>query len=248
MENVFGLAYNNHNRPIFDRFKARVRAAGYALDWRILLAADYGVPQLRQRLFCVGIRADLLDVPADLWTFDWPAASHHGPHERRVEQSTELPLHVSAGEALAGLDRHSNPPEPEEIVTGTFAEDLAAVPPGDNYLFLTARRGHPEPRFEWRSRYWSFLLKLHPDRPSPTIQGQPGPWVGPFHWKGRRLRVAELKRLMTFPDEFEVTGSRREQQLQLGNAVPPALAAKLAGKLAAELDRLEAPLSLSAAA
>jgi DNA (cytosine-5)-methyltransferase 1 len=248
MENVFGLAYNNHNRAIFDRFKARVRAAGYALDWQILLAADHGVPQLRQRLFCVGVRADLLDMAADLWSFDWPAASHHGPHERRVEQSTDLPLHVSAGEALAGLDSRTNPPEPEEIVSGTFAEDLAAVPPGDNYLYLTARRGHPEPRFEWRSRYWSFLLKLHPDRPSPTIQGQPGPWVGPFHWKGRRLRVAELKRLMTFPDDFEVTGSRRDQQLQLGNAVPPALASKLAAQLARELDRLEAPVSLSAAA
>jgi DNA (cytosine-5)-methyltransferase 1 len=247
MENVYGLAYNNHNRAIFDRFKARVRGAGYSLDWRILLAADYGVPQLRQRLFCVGVRADLLDAPAELWRFEWPAETHDGPHERRVDRGSELPLHVSAGVALAGLSEEANPPEPEEVVSGTYARELAEVPPGDNYLFLTAKRGHPAPRFEWRSRYWSFLLKLHPDRPSPTIQGQPGPWVGPFHWEGRRLRVAELKRLMAFPDEFEVTGNRREQQLQLGNAVPPTLAALVARQLARELERLEAPIALSVA-
>ena len=48
--------------------------------------------------------------------------------------------------------------------------------------------------------------------------------------------MAELKRLMTFPDEFTVTGTRREQQLQLGNAVPPMLARTVAEALAAELD------------
>jgi DNA (cytosine-5)-methyltransferase 1 len=247
MENVFGLAYKNQNRAVFNRFKNRVRAAGYALDWKILLAADYGVPQLRQRLICVGVRADLLDVPADLWRFEWPSPSHDGPHERRVEGKSGLPLHISAGEALAGLTQKQNAAEPEEIVTGTYAEDLAAIPPGDNYLYLTEKRGHPSPRFKWRSRYWSFLLKLHPDRPSPTIQGQPGPWVGPFHWDGRRLRVGELKRLMTFPDEFVVTGNRREQQLQLGNAVPPKLASVITDRLAAELERLETPLALSVA-
>jgi DNA (cytosine-5)-methyltransferase 1 len=52
--------------------------------------------------------------------------------------------------------------------------------------------------------------------------------VGPFHWDSRRFRTAELKRLMTFPDEFEVLGSRRERQLQLGNAVPPLLGRQVA--------------------
>src|SRR6185503_19611619 len=84
------------------------------------------------------------------------------------------------------------------------------------------------PRWDWRSRYWSFLLKAHPAEPSPTIQGQPGPWVGPFHWENRRFRTAELKRLMTFPDGFELLGSRRERQLQLGNAVPPLLGQQVA--------------------
>lgn len=236
MENVYGLAYNNHNRPILERFIAGVRTAGYSVDWKIILAADHGVPQLRQRLFCVGIRGDLLHEPTELWRFHWPQDTHAGPHERRTDWDESLLQHITAKQALANLP--NNPAEPEEVVDGTYADALREVPPGDNYLYLTAKRGHPSPQFEWRTRYWSFLLKLHPDRPSPTIQGQPGPWVGPFHWDDRRLRVAELKRLMTFPDDYVVCGSRRDQQLQLGNAVPPVLAAHLAGEIARELNRL----------
>jgi DNA (cytosine-5)-methyltransferase 1 len=108
---------------------------------------------------------------------------------------------------------------------------LPAIPPGDNYLFFTAKRGHSEPLFEWRKRYWSFLLKLDPEQPAPTIQAQPGPYVGPFHWKNRRLRVLELKRLQTFPDEYDIVGTRRSRQVQLGNAVPPLLAEQIAGAL-----------------
>src|ERR1700691_5769257 len=202
MENVYGLAYQNQNRPILNRFIAAVGAAGYSFDSQIILAADYGVPQVRQRLLCVGLREDLLDAPAEEWRFGWPPDTHAGPHERRTDWDEALLPHVSAGQALAGLTLEQNPPEPQELVDGTYAQELSEIPPGDNYLYLTAKRGHPEPRFQWRSRYWSFLLKLHPDRPSPTIQGQPGPWVGPFHWESRRLRVAELKRLMTFPDDY----------------------------------------------
>jgi DNA (cytosine-5)-methyltransferase 1 len=249
MENVYGLAYQNHNRPILERFMAGVRNAGYALDYKIILAADHGVPQLRQRLICVGIRTDLLDEPAATWRFDWPPDTHAGPHERRVDWDQALPPHVTAAQALESLDHTVNSPEAEEAINGTYADALREVPPGDNYLHLTAKRGHPDPRFEWRTRYWSFLLKLHPNRPSPTIQGQPGPWVGPFHWEDRRLRVAELKRLMTFPDDYIVCGNRRDQQLQLGNAVPPLLAQSVAEQLAHQLHRLgEEPEPLSVAA
>lgn len=235
MENVYGLAYRNQNRAVLNRFLDGVADAGYAVDHRILLAADYGAPQLRQRLICVGFRADLIDVPSALWRFNWPGATHSGPHETRRGWDQELPPHVTAGEALESLSDADNPAEPEEVVTGTYAEELFGVPPGENYLHWTEHRGHPNPRFKWRSRYWNFLLKLRPDAPSPTIQGQPGPWVGPFHWANRRLRVAEVKRLMTFPDEFEVLGTRRQQQLQLGNAVPPILGHTVATALAESL-------------
>ena len=238
MENVYGLAYRNQNAGPFERFRRGVSEAGYSFESRILLAADYGVPQRRQRLACVGIRQDLLDVELRSWQFQWPEPSHSGPHETRREWDERLQPHLTTGDALADLPPEQNPPEIGEVVEGRYAEELRAIPPGQNYLYWTRERGHPAPRFKWRSRYWSFLLKLDQGQPSPTIQGQPGPWVGPFHWDSRRLRVAELKRLMGFPDDFDVHGSRREQQLQLGNAVPPRLGEVVAKAIVAELERL----------
>jgi DNA (cytosine-5)-methyltransferase 1 len=126
-------------------------------------------------------------------------------------------------------------PEPSEKVNGKWGHLLPAIPPGDNYLFYTAERGHPDPVFDWRSRYWSFLLKLDPERPSPTIQASPGPNIGPFHWESRRLRIPEVKRLMTFPDDFNIVGKRGSAQAQLGNAVPPLLAEHVAKAVAASL-------------
>lgn len=248
MENVYGLAYRNQNRAVLGRFLARASSVGYEVRYQVLLAADFGVPQLRQRLFCVGIRRDLLDCEPALWNMPWPAATHAGPHETRKGWDAELRPHRTAGEALSGLTKAENPEEPEEHVSGTYADALRDVPPGENYLFWTAERGHPQPRFGWRSRYWSFLLKLAPDRPSPTIQGQPGPWVGPFHWESRRLRVAETKRLMTFPDDFVVIGSRRDQQLQLGNAVPPLLGEEVSRTIRGELERLQVVTTRTSAA
>jgi DNA (cytosine-5)-methyltransferase 1 len=113
---------------------------------------------------------------------------------------------------------------------------LPEIPPGRNYLHYTAHEGHPNPLFEWRSRYWTFLLKLDPDRPCPTIQGQPGPYVGPFHWDNRRLRIPELKRLQGFPDDYELDGNRREIQLQIGNSVPPPLARSVAQAILKQLN------------
>lgn len=215
LENVFGLAYRNQNAAFFDALKQGIRHAGYTLTWGILNAADFGVPQNRQRLFIVGARDGL--------ELSLPVATHWGAHERRrpPENAGELMPHVTAGEALANIDA---PAEPEEEVAGKWGHLLPDVPAGGNYLHYTERMGHPDPLFDWRSRYWTFLLKLDPNRPSPTIQGQPGPYVGPFHWESRRLREAELKRLQGFPDDFELVGTRKQKQLQVGNSVPPELA------------------------
>jgi DNA (cytosine-5)-methyltransferase 1 len=221
LENVYALTFNNKaSKPAFERLLQEIDAAGYQFQWRVLNAADYGVPQARPRLFIVGSRKG--DKLPDL-----PEPTHHGQWERRQTQGGPLP-HFTTGEALAGLVTE---PEPEEVVRGSWGHLLPDIPPGDNYLFYTAERGHPDPLFEWRSRYWSFLLKLDPGRPAPTIQAQPGPNVGPFHWENRRLRVPELKRLFTFPDDYAFVGRRGSVQSQIGNCVPPLLAERVAASL-----------------
>ena len=99
--------------------------------------------------------------------------------------------------------------------------------PGHNYIALSARDGYPNPKFIANKRFWNFLLKLHPLLPSWTIAAQPGPWVGPFHWNNRRLRVHEVASIQTFPMDYVFTGSRRAIQKQIGNAVPPLLGQKM---------------------
>lgn len=225
LENVYALTYNNKaSRPAFQRLLQEIDEAGYHCRWQVLNAGDFGVPQLRPRLFVVG-------TPKRTPLPDLPEATHGGHWERRTTGTADRP-HVTAGEALAGL---TTIPEPEEVVRGSWGHLLHDIPPGENYLHYTAERGHPDPVFKWRSRYWSFLLKLSPERPSPTIQAQPGPNVGPFHWDNRRLRVPELKRLFTFPDAFELAGRRLSVQAQVGNSVPPLLAQRVAEQVVASI-------------
>lgn len=226
MENVFGLAYQNKSAAFFSSLRRGIEELGYSVRHEVLNSADYGVPQNRQRLFLIGAQ--------DGRELVHPTATHWGEHERRrppTHMGRLLP-HRTAGEVLADL---ATQPEATEEVNGKYGHLLPEIPPGGNYLHYTDHEHHPRPLFEWRSRYWTFLLKLDPNRPAPTIQGQPGPYVGPFHWENRRLRVPELKRLQGFPDDFEFVGTRREIQLQVGNSVPPLLAEKVATAIRAQV-------------
>jgi DNA (cytosine-5)-methyltransferase 1 len=226
LENVFGLAYRNQSAPFFNALVDGIRSLGYSVTYEVLNAADYGVPQNRQRLFVIGRR--------DGEVLDLPAPTHWGEHERRrpPDHMDDLLPHVTVREALRGLRTR---PEPTEGVNGKYGHLLPEIPPGRNYLHFTAHEGHPKPLFKWRSRYWTFLLKLDPKRPASTIQGQPGPYVGPFHWRNRRLRVPELKRLQGFPDDFKLAGTRRDIQLQVGNSVPPPLVERIAESMREQL-------------
>lgn len=62
--------------------------------------------------------------------------------------------------------------------------------------------------------------------------------MGPFHWRNRILRIAEIKRLQTFPDEFQLAGTVEQQWRQIGNAVPPQLAKVLGETIAERLGSL----------
>jgi DNA (cytosine-5)-methyltransferase 1 len=218
LENVYALTYNNRaSKGAYERLLREIGDAGYGYRAKVLNAADYGVPQSRPRLFIIGAEKGCA-LP------DHPDPTHGGRWERRTTGNVDRP-HVTAGEAFDGL---LTDPEPGEVLRGQYRNLLAEIPPGDNYLYYTAERGHPNPQFRWRSRFWSFLLKLDPCRPSPTIQAQPGSNVGPFHWENRRLRLPELKRLFTFPDSFEFAGSRSSAQYMIGNSVPPLLARRVA--------------------
>lgn len=213
-ENVFGFVYKPH-KAAFDLLKERSEELGYEITYKVVNTAFYGVPQTRERFICVGIRKDLGI------SFTFPEETHYDPANTKLtdEQKSKKTPWVTCGQAIGDLDYDL--PEDAEMEAGSKHKDLLKeIPPGDNYLYFTAERGYPEPKFRWRSRYWSFLLKLSPERPSWTIQASFSNNMGPFHWKNRFLRISEIKRIQTFDDDYEFCGDFKDQWRQIGNAVP----------------------------
>jgi DNA (cytosine-5)-methyltransferase 1 len=211
-ENVHGFVYKPHQAAL-EFLKKESERLGYKIYFNVVNTADYGVPQTRERFICIGIKKGLND-------FKYPQPTHCNPEKM---ENDSLKRWVTCGDILTDLD--FDLPEDENMQAGSKHKDLLKlVPPGDNYLFFTEERGHPKPIFKWRSRYWSFLLKLSKNRPSWTIQASHSNNMGPFHWKNRFLRIPEIKRIQTFDDDYKLTGDFKTQWRQVGNAVPVHLA------------------------
>lgn len=229
LENVEGLAFAGKDeglRLLFDQIKKinKATASHYQPVVKVMSAAEHGVPQLRERVFMIASR--------DGTKFEFPLPRFRSPEEHEPSLfSSPLPIFRTAWDALADVG-----PEPgEELeVRGKWGDLLPSIPEGNNYLHHTDR-GAGLPLFGWRRRYWSFLLKLAKAKPSWTIQAQPGPAIGPFHWANRRLSMRELCRLQTFPDDVRITGGRTSQQRQLGNAVPSLLAEVMGREIGRQL-------------
>jgi DNA (cytosine-5)-methyltransferase 1 len=218
MENVRSLIHPR-NRGTFQSLLAAFHYAGYNCTVVDADATSYGVPQKRQRIFVIGSRRVLPTAPLPTHSAD---------------DSLGLLAPVGVGDVIAPFADEEFF-EKGEVVEGKWADQLREIPPGWNYKYLTAWANHPEPVFEAETRFWNFLLKLSPDAPSWTINANPGPWVGPFHWNSRRLRIPELAAIQTFPDGYRFTGTRRDRVRQIGNAVPPLLASRMVAAAVASL-------------
>lgn len=210
MENVKGLTFTKHRRYLAECTTELIRL-GYDVGWRVLTCADYGVPQTRERLVVIA-RIDGLPVV-------WPRRTHS-------EDGAGLPRWVSMAEALGwGMTTRPYPTIASARKTG--GPDKEAVGGSG------ARRGLYA---EQASGRWVF------DRPAMTIAGDPRVWP-PGHKvnaddiaHGRtghdragtdaiRVTVAEAATLQAFPPGYVFCGSRSAQFQQVGNAVPPTLAA-----------------------
>ncbi|MGI8552031.1 MAG: DNA cytosine methyltransferase [Dehalococcoidia bacterium] len=229
LENVFGFAYGVH-RAALKYVLETASSLGYTCNWQVLNAADYGVPQIRERFVLVGMQGQ---------AFSFPQATHSKSPVADLFGPILLPWRT-AGQAIGDLDTDDNADDKGHFAGGQYHQLLEQVPPGDNYLYFTDKRRHPNPVFKWRSRYWSFLLKLSPELPSWTIQARRSNNMGPFHWRNRILRIEEVKSIQTFPREWKLSGTVEQQWRQLGNAVPPLLAAKLGEALVHQLGFREA--------
>ena len=227
VENVPGLGYKSKDEGLrlLERTIEDINqesGLAYTAQSRVLNAADFGVPQERQRLFIIGHREGT--------HFDFPSPTH-GLGEDCEPFGKELPKPLTAWDAIGDLEDDD---DPQLALSGKWADLLPSIPEGMNYLHHTDR-GEGLPLFGWRTRFWSFLLKLAKNRTSWTITAQPGSATGPFHWKNRRLSSTELSRLQTFPDDYRILGGKAAVQRQLGNAVPCVLGELLAREIRNQL-------------
>lgn len=222
-ENVYGITGANGGEA-WQEVRNAFKEAGYKIHFRILDAADYGVPQHRERLFIVGLKEGK-------YLFPYPT---HGP-----DSPAQEPF-FSAGEAVAGTDIL----DAETGIKGRYGHLLEHIPPGLNYSFYTEEMGYPNPIFSWRSKFSDFLYKADPQMPVRTIKAQGGQYTGPFSWDSRRFTLAELKRLQTIPDNYEIVGNRQVCIEQIGNSVPPQLGRMLALSILDQVMGVKLPFSM----
>ena len=210
MENVAGLISSNNGKD-FKRLLEFYNKINYHVKYGVLNAAEYGLPQKRKRLFLVGFKKKT--------DFNFPRPTHGA--------SDELIPFVTSGEVLKDLD-DGIVRDSKKSIGGKHGKLVNDIPPGMNYIYYTAEHNPKKAIFRNRSKFWTFLLKLDPDKPATTIQASPWTHVGPFHWNNRRLTIAEIKRLQGIPDDYVITGAKEKEYTspawrQIGDAVPPLL-------------------------
>lgn len=222
-ENVYGIT-GAQSGEAWRQIQAAFAAAGYTTRFRVLDAADYGVPQHRERLFIVGVNE----------------GDFYFPHPTHGPDSFGSQPFYAAGEAVSGAGAEGI----ETGLGGRYGSLLDDIPPGLNYSFYTREMGHPSPVFSWRSKFSDFLYKADPETPSRTLKAQGGQYTGPFSWENRKFSVAELKRLQTMPDDYEITGGQQAAIEQIGNSVPPQMGRMLALGILHQVMGVELPFPM----
>ena len=121
-------------------------------------AIEFGVPQKRKRVFYIASKKRI----------DTDPIKTHFVENYDTNAQMLLPAESSIN-WIAKYDKSNYYEKEEESIGKTYHEEIMSVPPGKNYISLTKKSGHPNPKFIANKRFWSFLLKLHPLKPSWTI-------------------------------------------------------------------------------
>ena len=227
LENVPGMVQTNGGigaKRVVEDF-AKI---GYNMVAKLLYGPDYGLPQIRKRVFFVGLKDNTKE-------FIFPEATVDKEHYITCEQAIgDLPsLQTDDGEIIYGetIQNYEIPAQNEyqkkmrahskniqnhigSIPIEKTKYMISLVPEGKNYKAL------PE-QYRGMYKYHEALTRYHSKKPSRTINTG---HRSHFHYKWNRIpTVRESARLQSFPDDFVFYGNKSEQYRQVGNAVPPML-------------------------
>lgn len=209
-ENVKGILSLGKGR-VFETIISDFEEAGYCVNHALLNAADYGVPQRRQRVFLFGIRNDLYNESAVGHSFP-PAATHAQSDKSRI---LGLKPWVGIGDALQII------PEPDQ------PNNLSNHEASKYKLRFNGYLGH---------RYVDPSLPC----PTLTARGDDKGGVVIHHHPSneRRLTAREAAIAQSFPIDFVFVGPKTTAYRQIANAVPPLLAMHVAKSVKESLDEL----------
>jgi DNA (cytosine-5)-methyltransferase 1 len=198
---------------------SKLKLAGYTCSFNLYSAANFGTPQIRERVIIICSRDGVL---APYLT---PTHSENGEFD--------LPRWKTFREAVEGIEHHNHLNFPEKRL-----KYYRLLGPGQNWRNLT-----PALQQEALGKsYFSgggktgFLRRLSWDKPAPTLVTHPAmPATDLAHpEENRPLSIQEYKRLQEFPDDWQLAGPLIEQYKQVGNAVPVSLGFAV-GKLIQDL-------------
>lgn len=235
LENVLAMIEANNGIGA-ERIIKDFGEIGYNMIPKVLFAPEYGIPQIRKRVFFVGLRESEQD-------FEFPKARVDESNYVTCEDAiSDLPsLQTENGEILRGekVQSYMLPPQSEyqkvmrrnsDIVYNHIGsvpiektrKMISLVPEGKNYTSL------PE-EYRGMYKYHEALTRYNSKKPSLTINTG---HRSHFHYKWNRIpTVRECARLQSFPDDFVFYGNQSEQFRQVGNAVPPMLGQVVAEEL-----------------
>lgn len=246
MENVPGIL-SMAKGQVVETIKKMYNDIGYTCVVKKLLSADYGVPQLRERVFFIGSKDEAFN------SLTISKTNRENGVQRTLVESENLPSYLTVKDALSDileidpftensgddcakeyslspktkyqeyLRRNSN-----KLYDHCAPNHSNEVKDRISYIKQGENHGSLPPEFQIKGGYPNIYGRLHLDKPADTITGNcgcvsaPGRFIHPT--QHRALSVREAARLQSFPDDYHFLGSMRDKYKQVGNAVPPLMA------------------------
>lgn len=221
IENVKGMLTLNKGafvKDLIERFGPN--GLGYNISYQLLNAADYGIPQNRYRVFYVGIKGKEFKFP-EPYNFQLTAKDGISDLEGSDNEHYGSEPQNAFQKEMRGKCKHPINQDYTDHTQQTI-DIISQVPDGGNIRDL--------PREVWQVRkYNKAFERMGTFKPCNTIDTGHRNY---FHYAEPRIpTVRESARIQSFPDDFEIVGTRGSQYKQVGNAVPPMLAKIIAEEI-----------------